>query len=122
MSSHCVGADGLRQQRAKIQELSDKTSAQLKKNVYENYMQFIETAKEIAHLESEMYQLSQLLGEQRALLGSISARANGVVFDGALENQTETSNEHSVKEEDLKQKLKLLLENVEGAMVNKQKN
>lgn len=31
-------------------------------------MQFIETAKEITHLESEMYQLSHLLSEQKSLL------------------------------------------------------
>lgn len=31
-------------------------------------MQFIETAKEITHLESEMYQLSHLLTEQKSLL------------------------------------------------------
>ena len=80
-------------------------------------MQFIETAKDISHLESEMYQLSQLLSEQRALLGSMSARTTGVVFDGALDAQTETSNEVNSKEEDSKQKLKQLLENVEGAMV-----
>jgi hypothetical protein len=40
----------------------------LKKNVYQNYKQFIETAKEISYLESEMYQLSHMITEQRNLL------------------------------------------------------
>ena len=35
--------------------MADDTNNQLKKNVYQNYSQFIETAKEISHLESDMY-------------------------------------------------------------------
>ncbi|XP_015601333.1 exocyst complex component 8 [Cephus cinctus] len=117
LSAQCIGADELRLQRAKIQELSDKTSAQLKRNVYQNYMQFIETAKEISHLESEMYQLSQLLSEQRSLLGALgTTRATGVVFEDVLESQEESSNNSISKEEEQKQKLVQILENVEGAM------
>ena len=120
LSAQCVGADELRKQRARIQELADNTSALLKRNVYQNYMQFIETAKEISHLESEMYQLSQLLSEQRSLLGTLgsSRSAAGVVFDEALESQSENSEDTLSKEEEQKQKLVQLLENVEGAMVS----
>ena len=120
LSAQCVGADELRKQRARIQELADNTSALLKRNVYQNYMQFIETAKEISHLESEMYQLSQLLSEQRSLLGTLgsSRSAAGVVFDEALESQRENSEDTLSKEEEQKQKLVQLLENVEGAMVS----
>ncbi|XP_076236843.1 exocyst complex component Exo84 isoform X2 [Calliopsis andreniformis] len=107
----------LRQQRAKIQELANNTSAQLKRNVYQNYMQFIETAKEISHLESEMYQLSQLLSEQRSLLSTLgSTRATGVMFEDLSESQLENANDSVSKEEEQKQKLVQLLENVEGAM------
>ncbi|KAL5274501.1 EXOC8 family protein [Megaselia abdita] len=67
-----VGGAEIEQRKKKIQELSDSTSASLKKHVYANYMQFIETAKEISHLESEMYQLSHILFEQRNLLSSLS--------------------------------------------------
>jgi len=63
-----VGGQELQQQRKTIQGLSESTNVLLKKNVYKNYMQFIETAKEITHLESEMYQLSHLLTEQKSLL------------------------------------------------------
>lgn len=118
LSAQCVGADELRQQRAKIQELANNTSAQLKRNVYQNYMQFIETAKEISHLESEMYQLSQLLSEQRALLSTLgSTRTAGVVFEDLSESQQENSNDTMSKEEEQKQKLIQLVENVEGALV-----
>lgn len=81
-------------------------------------MQFIETAKEISHLESEMYQLSQLLSEQRSLLNTLgTSRTTGTLFDDTLESQQENSNAMT-KEEEQKQKLVQLLENVEGAMVS----
>ena len=51
-----------------MQTLSEDTHSQLKKNVYENYGQFMTTAKEIAFLESEMYQLSHMITEQRNIL------------------------------------------------------
>lgn len=66
-----VGALELQNKKAKIQAYSDKTSSTLKKHVYANYMQFINTAKEISHLESEMYQLSHILLAQRNILGSL---------------------------------------------------
>ncbi|KAK9295218.1 hypothetical protein QLX08_010370 [Tetragonisca angustula] len=116
LGAQCVGADELRQQRAKIQELANNTSAQLKRNVYQNYTQFIETAKEISHLESEMYQLSQLLSEQRSLLSTLgSTRTTGVTFGDSSESQLEDANDSTAKEEEQKQKLAQLLENVEGA-------
>lgn len=64
--------------KAKIQGFSDQTSSTLKKHVYENYMQFIETAKEISHVESEMCQLSHILIEQRNLLSTLR---DGCVVD-----------------------------------------
>lgn len=44
----CVGGSELQQRKIKIQAYSDQTSSSLKKHVYANYMQFIETAKEIS--------------------------------------------------------------------------
>ncbi|CAD7093646.1 unnamed protein product [Hermetia illucens] len=67
----CVGGSELQQRKSKIHSYYDQTSSALKKHVYANYMQFIETAKEISHLESEMYQLSHILMEQRNLLGKL---------------------------------------------------
>ena len=43
----------------------------MKKNVYQNYRQFIDTAKEISFLESEMYQLSHMITDQRNLLSEL---------------------------------------------------
>lgn len=50
MSQICVGGQELQQFRSKIQTLAEDSSTALKKNVYHNYMQFIETAKEIARI------------------------------------------------------------------------
>lgn len=101
LTQQCVGGHDLHQQRQKIQALSEETNQYLKKNVFRNYMQFIETAKEIScklvslsfktslrlnlnyctDLESEMYQLSHLLSEQRSLL--IALLENSILGDKA---------------------------------------
>lgn len=44
----CIGGPELQQRMTKIQGISDHTASSLKKHVYANYMQFIETAKEIS--------------------------------------------------------------------------
>ncbi|CAM9748747.1 unnamed protein product [Lampetra fluviatilis] len=62
----------LQEHRQRIQNLADETALNLKKNVYKNYHQFIETAKEISYLESEMYQLSHILTEQKTIMESIT--------------------------------------------------
>lgn len=46
----CVGGAELQQQKAQIQTFTEQTSSALKKHVYANYMQFIETAKEISRM------------------------------------------------------------------------
>lgn len=55
-------------QRNNIKKLGEETAVSLKKNVYRNYRQFIDTAKEISYLEAEMYQLSHMLTEQKSTL------------------------------------------------------
>ena len=71
IAQRCVGGHELHLQRNNIKTLSEDTHSQLKRNVYQNYNQFIETAKEISFLESEMYQLSHMITEQRNLLTSL---------------------------------------------------
>lgn len=48
LSLNFVGGLELARLRKKVHSLSEETSNNLKKNVYENYMQFIDTAKEIS--------------------------------------------------------------------------
>ena len=42
------GEDDLSEVHTKVQKLAEDTAVALKKNVYKNYSQFIETAKEIS--------------------------------------------------------------------------
>ena len=48
LSSQCDTDAELQEHRKRIQLLSEETALALKKNVYKNYMQFIETSKEIS--------------------------------------------------------------------------
>ncbi|XP_068084288.1 exocyst complex component 8 [Anabrus simplex] len=115
LTKRCVGGQELQQQRQKIQNLADETNISLKKNVYQNYMQFIETAKEICHLESEMYQLSHLLSEQRSLLSSLSS--SSVLGDTVPSTVEETpAPKVDDEQEEKRRKLAAILEKVEGSM------
>lgn len=71
LSQQSDGDRDLQEHRQRIQALAEETAQNLKRNVYQNYRQFIETAREISYLESEMYQLSHLLTEQKSNLESI---------------------------------------------------
>lgn len=51
MSKQAHGAlDGLEELRQQVSQLQEDTAVALKKNVYKNYYQFIETAKEISSM------------------------------------------------------------------------
>ncbi|KAF4533158.1 hypothetical protein B566_EDAN001700 [Ephemera danica] len=115
MSQRCVGGLELLQQRQKIQALSEETNSQLKKNVYQNYMQFIETAKEISHLESEMYQLSHLLSEQRSLLSSLTESSLIGIRAPVVDLELGPRNPESVEDEQ-RRKLASIIEKVEGCV------
>lgn len=71
LSQQSDGDRDLQEHRQRVQALAEETAQNLKRNVYQNYRQFIETAREISYLESEMYQLSHLLTEQKSNLESI---------------------------------------------------
>lgn len=117
LAKSCVGGEELQQQKDKIQSLAEETASALKKNVYENYMQFIETATEISHLEAEMYKLSHLLSEQRTVLTTLS-HASILGNENAISR--ESLDNHDVEaervEEQRKNKLNLIAEKVEGCV------
>lgn len=66
-----VAGSELSEFRKQLTNEKEGVSVLLKRKVFENYTQFVETAKEISHLESEMYQLSHLLVDQRSLIEKI---------------------------------------------------
>lgn len=58
VGSQCVGGVELINHKGKLQALSDETHFALKKNVFQHYEQFIETAKDISCETREMLILS----------------------------------------------------------------
>ncbi|XP_052083418.1 exocyst complex component 8-like [Mytilus californianus] len=105
------GEDQLLDMKQKVQILSDETAHALKHNVYKNYSQFIETAKEISILEGEMYQLSHILTEEKSLMSSMMEMS--LVSDKAIVEQPKEQTQEN-PEEDTRKNLAFLLEKVEG--------
>lgn len=105
----CSGVEDLLNERDRIQKLAEETNGLLKKNVYKNYTQFIETAKEISYLEGEMYQLSHMLAEQQTVLTSLL----DVSIAATKDTESKIIGEKESDEENNKN-LSLLLEKVEG--------
>ncbi|XP_013390682.1 exocyst complex component 8 [Lingula anatina] len=104
------GEEDLQNNRRKIQSLAEDTAQALKKNVYRNYSQFIETAKEVSILEGEMYQLSHMLLEQKAIMGAMLETS---LTSDKIELPKEKVKEET-PEEDTRRNLAFLLEKVEG--------
>ncbi|XP_077202503.1 exocyst complex component 8 [Paroedura picta] len=72
LSQQSDGDRDLQEHRQRIHALNEETAQSLKRNVYQNYRQFIETAREISYLESEMYQLSHILTEQKGIMEAVT--------------------------------------------------
>ncbi|KAK3737154.1 hypothetical protein RRG08_016459 [Elysia crispata] len=107
------GEDALLDMKAKVHMLNDETAQALKKNVYKNYSQFIETAREISILEGEMIQLSHLLSDQKSLMSSMMEMP--LVSDRAMvEGIKGEDEEKESPEEETRRNLAFLLEKVEG--------
>ncbi|CAI4226648.1 unnamed protein product [Auanema sp. JU1783] len=66
----CESRD-LKNLRSEMNAISTATQDVLKNSVFENYQQFIDTSKEISHLEREVYQLSSLLMDQKQLIENL---------------------------------------------------
>ncbi|XP_046562976.1 LOW QUALITY PROTEIN: exocyst complex component 8-like [Haliotis rubra] len=98
--------------KQKVQILNDETAQALKKNVYKNYTQFIETAREISILEGEMYQLSHMLTEQKGLMSSMMEMS--LVSDKAVVEGPKEEEEQESPEEETRKNLAFLLEKVDG--------
>uniref|UniRef100_A0A914V189 Exocyst component Exo84 C-terminal domain-containing protein n=1 Tax=Plectus sambesii TaxID=2011161 RepID=A0A914V189_9BILA len=102
----------LQELRGKMQGVANESSKAMKKNVFSNYKQFIETAKEITHLEGEMYQLSHLLSEQKTLIEQMMDMS---FISGGGVNRTRSKplSTAPVENKD-KKSIQALLEKIEG--------
>lgn len=112
LSASNDGEGALLDLRQKVHALNDDTAQALKKNVYKNYSQFIETAREISILEGEMYQLSTMLTEQRSLMSSMMELP--LVSDKAVVEGPKQEKKEESPEEETRRNLAFLLEKVEG--------
>jgi len=78
----------------------------LKKHVYENYLEFIGTAKEVSNLESEMYQLSHVLIEQRNLLSTM--REESMLEDSKNVIDEEANDDDASEEQQNKKAIQMI--------------
>ncbi|KAM9239893.1 LOW QUALITY PROTEIN: exocyst complex component 8-like [Leptosomus discolor] len=124
LSQQSDGDRDLQEHRQRIQALSEETAQSLKRNVYQNYRQFIETARQISYLESEMYQLSHILTEQKGIMETVTqALLQADRDDPALGTRRAaaadpflplSAKEAAAREEGRQRTLTTLLEKVEG--------
>ena len=91
-------------------QLNDETCLKLKKQVYLNYKQFIEAAREISQLESEMFKINHILTEQKTIMDNITK-----LFSEETFQEAEKRNQKSIDNENIKHKaLTSLVGRVEG--------
>jgi len=116
VSANSDGDRDLEDAKLRITALSDETAKILKRQVYNNYLQFIDTAKEISSLEQEMKQINSILSKQRNVMdkmASILVEDSGVDLEEKLKEQ-KILKDKQMKEEQQKQALNIILENVEN--------
>jgi len=112
--SESIYASNIIDTKDKLNRCAQQTSEEIKQSVYKNYANFMETAKEVGHLEGKMSQLRQSLDEQRKLLFLFkNLNANTL-------NQTDAK--QSLSSQNIqKSSLAILLEQVEGCGLITQK-
>ena len=77
-----------------------------------NYKQFIEAAREISQLESEMFKINHILTEQKTIMDNITK-----LFSEETFQEAEKRNQKSIDNENIKHKaLTSLVGRVEGSL------
>ncbi|UJR26252.1 hypothetical protein I4U23_007592 [Adineta vaga] len=84
IASKSIGSTDLTNMKRRMHLISSEAKTELKQNVYRNHTKFIETAKEVSSLESEVYQLHSLLADEKQLLNTVKELLN-------VENKTNSS-------------------------------
>ncbi|CAF4037616.1 unnamed protein product, partial [Rotaria magnacalcarata] len=83
-ASKSIGSTDLMNMKRRMHLIASEAKTELKQNVYRNHTKFIETAKEVSSLESEVYQLHSLLADEKQLLNTVKELLN-------VENKTESA-------------------------------
>ena len=110
VAAESIYAANIADTKDKLNRCAQQTAEEIKQSVYKNYSNFMETAKEVGHLEGKMSQLRQSLDEQRKLLNLFKNFNINV-------NPSLPSNKNGLQ----KSSLSLLLEQVEGCGLIAQK-
>ncbi|CAF0909120.1 unnamed protein product [Adineta steineri] len=76
IASKSIGSTDLMNMKRRMHLISSEAKTELKQNVYRNHTKFIETAKEVSSLESEVYQLHSLLADEKQLLNTVKELLN----------------------------------------------
>jgi len=112
-----IYASDLVDTKEKLTRNAHQTAEEIKHNVYKNYANFMETAKEVGHLEGKMNQMRQSLDEQNKLLNLFKTLSTNTIN---LNQQSETTKKDS-DSNNKKSSLSILLEQVEGCGLITQK-
>jgi len=99
LSAQSDGDKDLIERRTRINTLNEETCKKLKKQVFLNYKQFIEAAREISQLESEMFKINHILTEQKNIMDNITK-----LFSEETFHEAEKRNQKSVDETQIKHK------------------
>lgn len=102
--------------KEKLTRNAQQTSEEIKHSVYKNYTNFMETAKEVGHLEGKMSQLKQSLDEQMKLINMFKTMTTNTIAS----NETSSAKLKNGSESK-KSSLAMLLEQVEGCGLITQK-
>jgi exocyst complex component 8 len=123
LTSKIIQVDELHKLKNGLNRTSEKTSEEIKLSVYNNYANFMETAKEIGHFEGKMSLLRQSLDEQRKLLGTLK-NFNINISDSIAESNDKSNEPKQELFNHQKQKTKslaLILDEVENCSIVTQK-
>jgi exocyst complex component 8 len=126
VAADSIYASNIADTKEKLKKSMQQTSEEIKQSVYKNYSNFMETAKEVGHLEGKMSQLRQSLEEQRKLLYLFkNLNISSINFNDATaaqrQEQLKSGSSSSSSSASQKSSLALLLEQVEGCGLITQK-
>lgn len=114
--SESIYGSNISDTKDKLNRSAHQTSEEIKHSVYKNYTNFMETSKEVGHLEGKMTLLRQSLDEQRKLLSLFNNLNINTINSDDSARKSITSDGASQKSS-----LAILLEQVEGCGLITQK-
>jgi HAMP domain-containing protein len=96
IAAESVYSSSIADTKEKLNRSAQQTAEEIKQSVYKNYTNFMDTAKEVGHLEGKMNQMRQSLDEQRKLLNlftnlNINSATNNLNLNDATNNAAKSN-------------------------------